>query len=201
MLSQKDSNLIRSLPIISNKNKWVSVTCFLKKFGYKRLDDGAYGVVYEKRGSQNVIKVVATNQNECYLRYARYSFNHSDENRFLPKIYAIIPLESFHVIIMEKLFRKKDQSAKKFAKHFRRHYLDSDDIGDDVYISNRTNIKRKKSLLRIQSFCNRVQNKWFRDYHEKPDNYGVFWDIWPQNIMYRKVGKRYQTVITDPIAG
>lgn len=198
MLTNKEHQLLdEASKTLGEKSRIVSFTCFLKKFGYKRIGEGAYGVVYGKRGTRNVIKVVENCFNECYLSYAQYAFNNNHKNRYLPKIHALIPLEYFSIIVMERLYHRKGTFAKTFAKHFRLHYLNSDDI-KEAFLP-RSTVSRKSSLISIQRFGNRVINKWKREngkYHEE-----VFWDLWPQNIMFRKTGNRFQTVITDPIAG
>ncbi len=201
MLTNKEHQLLdEASKMLGEKSRIVSFTCFLKKYGYKRIGEGAYGVVYGKRGVSNVIKIVESCLNDCYLSYAQYAFNNNLSNRYLPKIYAVIPLEYFHIVVMERLHHRKGAFAKKFAKHFRRHYLNDDDNNiQENFLLPRSSVNRKSSLISIQRIGNRIINKWKREngkYHEE-----VFWDLWPQNIMFRKTGNRFQTVITDPIAG
>ena len=160
----------------------------LKSKGYKYLNSGAFGSVYSKgKGSKHVIKVCGDEDN--YIEYLKHRI---PGNPFFPKIHSIKKFydkeecENWFAVKMERLIPyskvPRKVRSKIEEKHGLRHGIEDLCDNIDLLMWGARN-KQYKNFLK-------VLNKMFDRYRD---------DMHDGNVMFRKRGRGYQLVVTDPI--
>lgn len=163
----------------------------LESRGYKKVGQGFFAVVFAKPDRDYVIKIYA-DEDEGYNCFLNMIMERGKNNPHFPKIYSIKNLgNGFRRVKMEKLqpfeeYNTDHPTVKTLRSTLR---TDKGDFFNEVFKRLGENKRLKKS--EIYKAVNLVLD--VRDYE------GGSLDLHNGNIMFRKLGKRLQLVITDPL--
>lgn len=165
----------------------------LSRRGFKRIGNGCYATVYGKKSSKFVYKV-GYDLYDAYLNYVK-AIGLNSTNPLFPKIkWAKVfhtDYDSFYVVKIERLVSIDKISGHVYDKLLARLGLKG--IWELEYNNRLPQIKKKakaagnQHLVTAVGILGRLFKRHLPDLHNK-------------NIMYRKRGRGFQLVITDPIA-
>jgi hypothetical protein len=156
----------------------------------KQIGKGAFARVYSRPKSRRVVKV--GDGCDKYLKYVSM-VGKENPNPYFPTIYSIkrcahqLPhwLDSFYIVEMEKLTKwgnvpkaTRDRLLKKLGCN---HIWDAD-------------------VPKVNGSSGRWEKEAIKTLRKLWATYDVARDIHQGNIMFRRVGKGWQLVYTDPVA-
>lgn len=164
-----------------------------KKLKFQYLSSGAFASVYGKKDHKRVFKIGHIDDN--YLEYVKL-VGLRNKNPHLPTIYSVKLFkyghdwgtETYYVIEMERLLPFDKVGRRKGLKEHKRY---QQQLGI-VYIQDMEDPMRSmKPSTRHGKQLQKVLDKALDE--GSPDMHSG-------NIMWRKHGKSYQLVVTDPVA-
>lgn len=160
-------------------------THVLQSLGYRRLGSGCFAEVFGKPKSNTVIKIGMINERDAYLDYLRAI---KPSNPHFPKIVSIQCFdvtgthESYFVVEMERLIPFYRVSARD--KRLNRLGIIME-YGEVQFKNEEYN--QSHNVRQVSS----VINKLCKTHH---------YDGHTGNVMWRRRGRGYQLVVTDPVS-
>lgn len=157
----------------------------LDAWGAHRLGRGYFATVYGI--GPFALKMMSNRRNPCALRFARFCRRHHAQVPCLPKVFHVLDLGTFTVVIMERLVHRC--YAQQLCPRVRRQVRS--------VLAGRPLPGVPLADLGIcpQQWAWVVKKiHGFTDYHPKSS-----WDLHSDNVMFRGRGAQRQWVLSDPI--
>lgn len=165
---------------LRGEKKWIAD--ILQSQGYPSLSAGVFGATF--LNGNRVVKLVQTKESRAYLNYARFCRRHHANYRVLPKIYQILTVARYSLVIMERL-TLLEKTGQPLSKSLRRAIKGWDSISEASRV-----LGRKAQSLEF--VLNKIEQIRTHDPRSQ-------WDVHAGNILFRKEAGQYKMVLTDPV--
>ena len=165
---------------LRGEKKWIAD--ILQSQGYQPLSSGVFGATFVK--NSHVIKLVQSKESRAYLNYARFCRRYHPHYRVLPKIYQILTVARYSLVIMERL-TLSEKTGQPLSKSLRRAIKGWDSIPEASRV-----LGRKAQSLEF--VLNKIEQIRTHDPRSQ-------WDVHAGNILFRKEAGQYKMVLTDHI--